>query len=149
MGKKKIIEKTKEELFAEKEKLEQAMKKDVKVKSKRFREGKVYISCSYNNTIITLADTEGDVLGWATAGNIGFKGSKKATPFAASKVAEVLTQKAQKVGIEKIKVFVKGIGGGRDSAIKSLAARGLDIISIKDVTPIPHNGCRPKKPRRV
>lgn len=149
MGKKRIIEKTKEELFAEKEKLEQAMKKDVKVKSKRFREGKVYISCSYNNTIITLANTEGDVLGWATAGNIGFKGSKKATPFAASKVAEVLTQKAQKVGIEKIKVFVKGIGGGRDSAIKSLAARGLDIISIKDVTPIPHNGCRPKKPRRV
>ncbi len=149
MGKKRIIEKTKEELLAEKEKLEQVMKKDVKAKSKGFGDGKVYISCSYNNTILTLADEQGNVLGWATAGNIGFRGSKKATPFAASKVAEVLTQKAQKVGIERIKIFVKGIGGGRDSAIRALAARGLDIVSIKDVTPIPHNGCRPKKPRRV
>ncbi len=149
MGKKRIIEKTEEELTAEKDKLDQEMKKGTKTKARGFGEGRVYISCSYNNTVLTLTDSQGNVLGWATAGNIGFRGSKKATPFAASKVAEVLTQKAQKVGVEKIKIFVRGVGGGRDSAIRSLAARGLDIVSIKDVTPIPHNGCRPKKPRRV
>jgi small subunit ribosomal protein S11 len=88
-------------------------------------------------------------LSWATAGNIGFRGSKKATPFAASKVVEVLAQKAQKLGIERIDIFVKGVGGGRDSAIRALASKGFDITSIKDTTPIPHNGCRPKKARRV
>ncbi len=149
MGKKRIIEKTEEELAAEKDKLQQEVKKSSKAKSRGIGEGRVYISCSYNNTITTLTDAQGDVLGWATAGNIGFRGSKKATPFAASKVAEVLTQKAQKAGIERIRIFVKGVGGGRDSAIRALAARGFDIISIKDVTPIPHNGCRPRKPRRV
>ena len=88
-------------------------------------------------------------MAWTTAGSIGFRGSKKSTPFVASKVAEVLTQKAQKAGIEKISIFVKGVGGGRDSAIRALAARGFDITAIKDITPIPHNGCRPRKPRRV
>lgn len=149
MGKKRIIEQTEEEIQAEKEKLEKAMKDSAKTKPKRSKEGRVYISCSYNNTILTLADSQGNVLAWATSGNLGFKGSKKATPFVASKVAEVITQKAQKMGIEKVDIIIKGIGGGRDSAIRSLATKGLDIESIKDVTPIPHNGCRPKKPRRV
>ncbi len=149
MGKKRIIEKSEEELATEKEKLDREMKKGVKSKTRGFGEGRVYITCSYNNTVLTLTDPNGNVLGWATSGNIGFRGSKKSTPFAASKVAEVLSQKAQKVGVERINIFVKGVGGGRDSAIRALAARGFDIISIKDVTPIPHNGCRPKKPRRV
>jgi len=112
-------------------------------------EGRIYISSSYNNTKLTLTTTKGDVLAWASAGHSGFKGTKKATPFAASKITESLVGKAQKQGITKVSVFVKGIGGGRDSAIKALAAQGMDIISIKDVTPIPHNGCRPPKPRRV
>ncbi len=149
MGKKRIAQKTKEELTEEKEKLSQAFKKDSKTKRRGTSEGRVYISSSYNNTTMTLTDSKGDVLGWISAGSIGFKGTKKATPFAASKAAEVLVQKAQKEGIEKIAVFVKGIGGGRDSAIRSLASRGLDILSIKDVTPIPHNGCRATGPRRV
>ena len=149
MGKRKIIEKTNEEVKTEKEKLDQETSKEVKPKARAFGEGRIYISCSYNNTILTLTDAQGNVLEWATAGNIGFRGSKKSTPFAASKVAEALTQKAQKAGVERVSVFVKGVGGGRDSAIRALAARGLDIIAIKDVTPIPHNGCRPKKSRRV
>ena len=149
MGKKRVAQKTKEESIAEKEKLDNILKKDVKTTGGRTNEGRVYISSSYNNTTITLTDQGGNALAWASAGNIGFKGTKKATPFAASKVAEVLAQKAQRIGIERISIFVKGIGGGRDSSIRSLASRGMDIISIKDVTPIPHNGCRPSGPRRV
>jgi small subunit ribosomal protein S11 len=146
MGKKRIAEKTEEKVKEVKTKEPQAPKKVRRITS---NEGRAYISSSYNNTKITLTDSKGDVLAWSSAGSIGFKGTKKATPFAASKIVEVLSQKARKQGVEKIAVFVKGIGGGRDSAIKSLAANGLDIVSIKDVTPIPHNGCRPVKPRRV
>ncbi len=149
MGKKRVAQKTKEELIAEKEKFSQVLKKDVKAKREKIKEGRVYISSSYNNTVITLTDSKGNVLAWSSAGNIGFKGTKKATPFAASKVAEVLAQKAQKMGVEEVSVFVKGIGGGRDSSIRSLASRGINITSIKDITPIPHNGCRPRGPRRV
>ncbi len=150
MGKKRIIQKTKEELIKEEEALEAAMKKEGKVKSsKRINEGRIYVSSSYNNTLMNLADSKGNMLAWVSAGNIGFKGTKKATPFAASKVAEALVQKAQKIGIQKVQVIVKGVGSGRDSAIRTLSNRGLDILSIEDVTPIPHNGCRAKKPRRV
>ena len=150
MGKKRIVTKTEEELLKEREKVEAAVKRKVKVEvPQKIKEGKVYISASYNNTIITLTDPQGDVLTWTSAGNIGFKGTKKATPFAASKVAEALAQTAKKLGVEKVEVLVKGIGSGRESAIRSLASRGLDITSIKDVTPIPHNGCRPPKARRV
>ncbi|KPJ73036.1 30S ribosomal protein S11 [Parcubacteria bacterium DG_74_1] len=115
----------------------------------RVKEGRIYISSSYNNTIITLTDLRGNVLYWTTAGNIGFRGTKKATPFAASKVAENIVQAARKLGIEKVTVLIKGIGSGRESALRSLAARGLEIVAIKDITPIPHNGCRPPKVRRV
>lgn len=150
MGKKKVIKKSKEELFKERDKIEQKMKKEVKVKkSKRIQNGRVYISSSYNNTLISLTDSQGSVLAWASAGNIGFKGSKKATPFAASKVAAKICETADRVGMEKVEVFVKGIGSGRDSAVRSLTTHGLNLVSIKDVTPIPHNGCRPPKPRRV
>ncbi len=149
MGKKRIISQTEEELLKEREKVETKVKKEIKEISKKIKEGRIYISSTYNNTIITLADNQGNVLGWTSAGSIGFKGAKKATPFAASKVAEAICLVAKKFGIEKITILVKGIGSGRESAIRSLAARGLEIFSIQDVTPIPHNGCRPAKVRRV
>ncbi|OQX00705.1 30S ribosomal protein S11 [Candidatus Parcubacteria bacterium A4] len=117
--------------------------------SKNIKEGMVYIFSSYNNTIINLSDTHGNILFWSTAGKIGFSGAKKCTPFAASKVAEVVAQVIEASGIEKIGITVKGIGPGRDSAVRSFAAKGINIVSIKDVTPVPHNGCRPKKPRRI
>ena len=150
MGKKRIISQSEEELLKEKDKLESALKKEVKVKSPlKSREGRIYIFSSYNNTILTLTDASGGVLSWTSSGRLGFKGAKKATPFAASKVAETISQAAKKLGIDKVDVFVKGIGSGRESAVRSLATRGLDISSVKDVTPIPHNGCRPPKVRRV
>lgn len=151
MGKKRIIQQSSEELAAEKEKAETAVKKEVQIQSpqRRITEGKVYIMASYNNLIITLTDIAGNVLTWISSGNIGFKGSKKATPFAASKVAEGIADRAKKIGIERVSVLIKGVGSGRESAIRSLATHGLDLISIKDVTPIPHNGCRPPKIRRV
>lgn len=150
MGKKRIIAQTKEELLKEREKIDAALRKEVKTEPRRkITEGKIYIASSYNNTLITLTDREGKVLSWTSAGSIGFKGTKKATPFAASKVAEAIVQKARKLGIDKIEVLVKGIGSGRESAIRSLATHGLEIASITDVTPIPHNGCRPPKARRV
>ena len=147
MGKKRIIQKSEEELLKEVEL--KKIKETPYPSSKKIKEGRVYINSTYNNTIITLTDTSGNVLTWVSAGLIGFKGTKKSTPFAASKVAETLAQTAKKLGIEKIEIFVKGIGSGRESAIRSLVAKGLDVILIKDVTPIPHDGCRPPKVRRV
>jgi len=151
MGKKRIIKKSEEELLKETEQIEAQMKKEIKVSATapRVREGRIYISSSYNNTTITLTDPKGNVLAWTSAGSLGFKGTKKGTPFAASKVAEAICSAAEKLKIEKIDVFIKGIGSGRESALRSLATHGLDINSITDVTPIPHNGCRPRKPRRV
>lgn len=150
MGKKRIIKKSPEELLKEREKIEAKLKKELKIKtSKKVREGRIYINSSYNNTIISLTDPVGNVIATSSAGKIGFKGTKKATPFAASQVATKICESAKKLGVEKVKVFVKGIGSGRDSALRSLAAHGLDIILIKDITPIPHNGCRPPKVRRV
>ncbi len=150
MGKKRVVQKTKEELLKEREKVESGVKKDVKAKKGlASREGRVYISSSYNNTVITLTNSSGDVLTWSSAGSIGFKGTKKATPFAASKVAESISFAAGKLGVDKVSIFVKGIGSGRDSAIRSLVNKGLEITAIKDVTPMPHNGCRPRKARRA
>ncbi|HOF44902.1 MAG TPA: 30S ribosomal protein S11 [Candidatus Pacearchaeota archaeon] len=150
MGKKHIIQKTEEEMIKEGEQLQKALNKEPKVsKAVAVKEGKVYIFSSYNNTIVTLTDTVGNVLVSKSAGKLGFKGSKKSTPFAASKVAETLGAVAEKMGIKKIQIVVKGIGSGRESALRSIANQGFEISSIKDVTPIPHNGCRPKKPRRL
>jgi len=149
MGKKRIAIKTEKEVLREQEKIEAKLRKEIKGPPKKIREGKLYISSSYNNTLITLTDMKGNVLYWSSAGSIGFKGTKKGTPFAASKVAEAMFLAAKKLGIERVAIFVKGIGSGRESAIRSIAARGLDIFSITDVTPVPHNGCRPPKVRRV
>jgi len=149
MGKKHVVTQNQEELIKEGEKIEAKVQKEAKETSLRLKEGRIYIFSSYNNTIITLSDPKGDVLHWKSAGQLGFKGSKKSTPFAASKVAEAVVQVAKKMSIEKISVFVRGIGSGRESALRSVAAHGLEIISIKDVTPVPHNGCRPPKVRRV
>lgn len=149
MGKKRIIKQTEEELLKERANIDAKVKKEVQAVSKKIKEGKVFISSTYNNTIISLSDLSGNILAWRTAGSVGFKGTKKATPFAASKVAEAIVQAAEKLGIDKMEVEIKGIGSGRESAIRSLAARGIEILSIKDTTPIPHNGCRPRKARRV
>ena len=149
MGKKRIIKE--EEISKEGNKVKEEKVNAVKKTSSYARtvNGRAYVHASYNNTIITITDSFGNVISWASAGAVGFKGAKKSTPFAASRVAEILIEKVIKTGIKNIEVFVRGIGSGRDSAIRSLASRGLNIISIEDITPLPHNGCRPKKPRRI
>lgn len=150
MGKKHIIETNQEELIKEKEKVDLSLKKEVKVKgAERVSEGKVYISSSYNNTIVTLTDAKGDVLASKSAGSVGFKGTKKATSFAASRVAESIANVCKKLSVERVGVFIKGIGAGRESALRTLVNQGLNVISIKDITPMPHNGVKPPKVRRV
>ena len=112
--------------------------------------GIAYIQATYNNTIVTITDMQGNVVSWATAGGEGFKGSRKSTPFAAQMAAKTAAQKAMDAaGVRTVEVFVKGPGIGRESAIRSLAQTGLEVTRIKDLTPIPHNGCRPRKRRRV
>jgi len=157
MGKKRIIKKTEEELLKETEKSESIEKKAVQAVKPKVKRGKlvhlehanIYIKSTYNNTLITLTDNKGNVVAWASAGSVGFKGPKKATPFAASRVIEVLIEKTKGLNIKEIYVFVNGVGSGRESAIRALVNYGLEISGIKDVTPVPHNGCRPRKPRRV
>jgi small subunit ribosomal protein S11 len=112
-------------------------------------EGNVYIQATFNNTIVTITDLKGDALSWCSAGSLGFKGAKKSTPFAAQSTAETATNRAKDFGLREVNVFVKGPGVGRESAIRSLGALGLRVKSINDITPIPHNGCRPRKTRRV
>lgn len=149
MGKKRVIKETTEEILEEKEKREDRVKKKKEVKGKRLDRANIYIQSTYNNTIVTITDLKGDVVAGESAGAIGFKGPKKATPFAATKVVDSLINKIQKIELKEAYVFVKGVGSGREAAIRALAANGLDILSIKDITPIPHNGCRPPKARRV
>ncbi len=150
MGKKHIIEPNKEDTIKEQEKVDKNVEKEVKVKSsQRVTEARVYVSSSYNNTIITLTNSKGQVLASKSAGAVGFKGAKKATSFAASRVAEAIVNLCKKLAVEKIEVFIKGVGAGRESAVRTLVNQGLNVVSIKDITPIPHNGIRPKKIRRV
>lgn len=111
--------------------------------------GCAHIQASYNNTIVTLTDPAGNTIAWASAGNCGFKGPKKATPYAASVIVKKVVENAQPYGLKEVAVFVKGVGSGRDAAVRSLNANGLTVTSIKDMTPIPHNGCRAPKPRRI
>ena len=111
--------------------------------------GIAHIKSSFNNTIISITDQQGNTIAWASSGNVGFKGSRKSTPFAAQLAAEAAARRAQEHGLTKVDVFVKGPGSGRETAIRSLAATGLEILGIQDVTPVPHNGCRPRKRRRV
>ncbi|MBE3031599.1 MAG: 30S ribosomal protein S11 [Actinobacteria bacterium] len=111
--------------------------------------GQAHIKTSFNNTQVTLTDKEGNVIAWESAGSVGFKGSRKSTPFAAQVTAESCAKKGMEHGLQKVEVFVRGPGSGRETAVRSLQAAGLEIISVKDVTPAPHNGCRPRKRRRV
>ena len=111
--------------------------------------GVAHIKSSFNNTIVSISDQEGNVLAWASAGNVGFKGSRKSTPFAAQLAAETAARRAMEHGVRKVDVVVKGPGSGRETAIRSLQAAGLDVTTVKDVSPQAHNGCRPKKRRRV
>ena len=120
-----------------------------KKEKKNISSGRAYINATYNNTIVTLTDQEGNVIAWASAGNCGFKGAKKATPYAAQIIVKKAADKAKEFGLKEVAVFVKGVGTGRESAVRALNANGLNILAIKDITPIPHNGCRPRKPRRV
>lgn len=150
MGKKKVIKQTTEEALKEGAALEATVnKKKKEIKAKRVELANVYIQATYNNTIVTVVDPRGEVVAGESAGAVGFKGPKKATPFAATRVVESLIAKIQKVGLKDVNVFVKGVGSGREAAIRALAANGLEILSIRDITPIPHNGCRSKRPRRV
>ena len=116
---------------------------------KNVEHGQAHIQASFNNTIVTLTDDQGNALSWASAGGLGFRGSKKSTPYAAQMAAETATKAAIVHGLKKVDVFVKGPGSGREAAIRALAAAGLQVLSIVDVTPVPHNGCRPPKRRRV
>jgi len=127
------------------------VKKQTKNKKqiKQVSRGRAYIQATYNNTIVSVTDLNGNVLAWASAGMSGFKGPKKATPYAASIVIKNLTDKLEPYGVKEVSVYVKGIGGGREGAIRALHTNGLNVLSINDVTPIPHNGCRPPKRRRV
>ncbi|MCU1493558.1 MAG: ribosomal protein [Acidimicrobiaceae bacterium] len=111
--------------------------------------GVAHVKSSFNNTIVSITDHEGNVIAWASAGNVGFKGSRKSTPFAAQMAAEQCARRAMEHGVRRVDVLVRGPGSGRETAIRSLSAVGIEVTGIKDVTPIPHNGCRPKKRRRV
>jgi small subunit ribosomal protein S11 len=124
-------------------------KKGVKKDKKNIHSGAAHIQATFNNTIVTITDPTGGVVTWASAGNMGFKGSRKSTPYAAQLAAEAAAKKAIDFGMKQVDVYVKGPGSGRESAIRALQAAGLDINLIKDVTPVPHNGCRPPKRRRV
>ncbi len=124
-------------------------KKTKRKEKKNILHGQAHIKSTFNNTIVSITDLEGNAIAWASSGNVGFKGSRKSTPFAAQLAAEAASKRAQEHGVRKIDVFVKGPGSGRETAIRSLQASGLEIIGIQDVTPVPHNGCRPRKRRRV
>jgi small subunit ribosomal protein S11 len=128
---------------------EEEKKKPKKKHKKVEAYGVAHIKATFNNTIVTITDTKGNVIAWSSAGKSGFKGSKKSTPFAAGIAAEVSARNALELGVKKVEVNVKGPGSGREAAIRSLQAAGLEITAIRDVTPIPHNGCRPPKRRRV
>ena len=149
MGKKKVFKETTEEILKESEVTEAKMKGKKEAKSQKLEQANVYIQATYNNTIITITKLNGEVAATESAGAVGFKGPKKATPFAASRVVESLLNKVGRAGMKEVYVYVKGVGSGREGAIRALAANGLDILSLKDITPVPHNGCRPPKPRRV
>lgn len=120
-----------------------------KTSKKRVAEGRLYIESTFNNTKLLLTDKEGGALVWSTAGALGFSGARKATPYAAAKVGELLADSAENMGMKEIEIIVKGVGAGRESSIRSFASRGVKITSIKDETPIPHGGVKPPKPRRV
>ena len=146
MGKKKVIEKTGDQTKP----LDKAPVSAAKKKSaKTVEQGRIYVKASYNNTSITVTDEKGNVITWASAGGTGFSGPKKATPFAASKVGDVIGSKVAVLGVKDVDVIVLGVGSGREPAIRAFMAHGIEVSSILDATPVPHNGPKAKKPRRV
>jgi len=144
MGKKKVVQK-----IGDGPKEEVAVTKTSGGSSRKVENGTVYVNASYNNTVITVTDAGGNVLAWSSAGALGFTGPKKATPFAAAKVAAAVIEKIKKSGPFNISIVVKGIGGGRDSAVRTFSGQGFNVLSVRDATPIPHNGPRPPKVRRI
>jgi small subunit ribosomal protein S11 len=143
MGKKRIVK-------TEGEKADASKKAPAQVSlKKRVESGILYVQSTYNNTKVLLSDNKGNALMWSSSGSLGFKGAKKGTPFAAAKVGETLAEKAEPLGLKEIAVVVNGVGSGRESAIRGFVSRGIQISGIKDVTPVPHNGPKPPKPRRV
>ncbi len=128
---------------------EEVAVKKVKKSKRQILKGRVSIQCTYNNTIVTIADLNGAVLGWSSSGHLSFKGAKKSTPYAATQVVADVTEKVKKYGVQELEVFVRGVGSGREASIRALANNGFNLVTIKDITPIPHNGCRPRRPRRI
>jgi small subunit ribosomal protein S11 len=128
---------------------EEVKKKKSKKIKRQILKGKASIKCTYNNTMVSISDLNGNILSWATSGLLGFKGAKKATPYAATQVVGNVSEKVKKFGVRELEVYVKGVGSGREASIRALNNNGFELVLIKDRTPIPHNGCRPKKPRRV
>lgn len=155
MGKKRIIKETAEEVSkeagADKGPISDEKKTSLKgtKASQAIKHGRIYVSASYNNVLVTATDDKGNALAWASSGGAGFKGPKKATPFAASKCVENLFEKLAKTSFEDVSIYINGIGGGRDAVLRALVGRGLPISAIRDITPVAHNGCRPRKVRRV
>lgn len=152
MGKKRII---KEALAAEAVGIPTQLeangekKEEKKVSHRHFDSGVLYVESTYNNTKLTLSDNKSNTLAWSSSGSLGFKGAKKGTPFAAAKVGETLALKAQTLGVKEVKVVVKGVGSGRESAIRGFISKGINLTTIQDKTPVPHNGPKPPKPRRT
>lgn len=144
MGKKRII--TKNDSGVDQGLRARSLNKSNKT---RFESGVLHVHSTFNNTQLLLTDDSGNALAWSSSGSLGFKGAKKGTPFAAAKVGELLAEKAEMMGMKEVSVVIRGIGSGRESAIRSFSAKGIVIAAIKDATPVPHNGPRPKKPRRV
>ena len=143
MGKKRIVKKGGEGETGS------AGRSSARASKRKLEQGRLYVQATYNNTKVSLADTSGNTVAWSSSGSLGFSGAKKGTPFAAAKVGELLGEKALAMGVKEVDVIVGGVGSGRESSVRAFAGKGIHINSIKDVTPIPHNGPRPPKPRRV
>jgi small subunit ribosomal protein S11 len=142
MGKKRIVKKGGESGSGKPRSLNRVPKKKVSV-------GTLYVESTYNNTKVLLADAAGNALAWSSSGMLGFRGAKKGTPFAAAKVGELLGEKAQAMGMKEVGAVIKGVGAGREATVRGFNSKGIEVVTIKDVTPVPHNGPKPKKPRRV
>jgi small subunit ribosomal protein S11 len=149
MGKVKIITKEEEKKDADAPAVEGAPKSSVKVPKKKVVAGTLHVEATFNNTKVVLSDKDGNTLFWTSSGSLGFKGAKKGTPFAASKAGSVIGEKAKALGIKEVDVKVKGVGSGREPTIRAFMAYDIEISGVRDVTPVPHNGPKPKKPRRV
>ena len=146
MGKRRVIKIGSKDGDGSKNSSGKALKK---TRRKNITKGKMHIKSTYNNTIVSLTDLNGGLIAWSSAGLLGFKGAKKATPYAATNIVNSLFERVKKIGLKEVDVYVKGIGSGRESAVRAIASNGINIVSITDTTPIPHNGCRPPKPRRM